>query len=94
MNNSVREELESSFNEIQIVSKKLLEIENKMKTLNIKIHSDEFEILLNELAKYQAKFEALGGYIIKTDVEKILPKLGFSQEDADKLIGNFSGGGK
>ena len=92
LNNSVREELESSFNEIQVVSRKLLEIENKMKSLNIKKHSDEFEILVNQLAKYQAKFEALGGYRMKSDVEKILPKLGFSQEDADQLVGNFSGG--
>ena len=29
---------------------------------------------------------------MQSDVEKILPKLGFSKEDADKLVGNFSGG--
>ena len=27
---------------------------------------------------------------MQSDVEKILPKLGFSIEDADKLISNFS----
>ena len=26
---------------------------------------------------------------MQSDVEKILPKLGFSIEDADKLVGNF-----
>ena len=92
LNCSVREELESSFKDIQIVATKLLEIENKMKSLDIKKHADEFEILVNQLAKYQAKLEALGGYKIQSDVEKILPKLGFSIEDADKLVGNFSGG--
>jgi len=40
----------------------------------------------------RAKLEALGGYKMQSDVEKILPKLGFSIEDADKLVGNFSGG--
>ncbi len=89
---SVRQELESSFKDIQIVAIKLLEIENKMKSLDIKKNSDELEIFVNQLAKYQAKFEALGGYKIQSDVEKILPKLGFSIEDADKLVGNFSGG--
>jgi len=89
---SVREELESSFKDIKIVSNKLLEIENKMKSLDLKKHSDELEILVNKLSKYQAKFEALGGYKMQSDVEKILPKLGFSNEDADKLVGNFSGG--
>ncbi len=92
LNFSVRQELESSFKEIQIIAIKLLEIENKMKSLDIKKHSDQLEIFVNQLAKYQAKFEALGGYKMQSDVEKILPKLGFSVEDADKLVGNFSGG--
>ena len=92
LNFSVRQELESSFKDIQIVAIKLLEIENKMKSLDIKKHSDELELLVNQLSKYQAKFEALGGYKMQSDVEKILPKLGFSIEDADKLVGNFSGG--
>ena len=92
LNFSVRQELESSFKDIQIVAIKLLEIENKMKSLDIRKNSDELEIFVNQLAKYQAKFEALGGYKMQSDVEKILPKLGFSTEDADKLVGNFSGG--
>ncbi len=92
LNFSVRQELESSFKDIQIVAIKLLEIENKMKSLDIKKNSDELEIFVNKLAKYQAKFEALGGYKMQSDVEKILPKLGFSTQDADKLVGNFSGG--
>jgi len=92
LNFSVRQELESSFQDIQNVAIKLLEIENKMKSLDIKKNSYELEIFVNQLAKYQAKFEALGGYKMQSDVEKILPKLGFSIEDADKLVGNFSGG--
>ncbi|KGF98863.1 ABC transporter [Prochlorococcus marinus str. MIT 9302] len=92
LNLSVREELESSFKDIQIVSIELSEIENKMKSLDIKKNAYEFETLVHQLAKYQAKFEALGGYKMQSDVEKILPKLGFSIQDADKLVGNFSGG--
>jgi len=92
LNFSVREELESSFKDIQIVAIKLLEIEKKMKSLDVKKHSDELAIFVNQLAKYQAKFEALGGYKMQSDVEKILPKLGFSREDADTVVGNFSGG--
>ncbi len=92
LNFSVRQELESAFKDIKIVAIKLLEIENKMKSLDIEKNSDELEIFVNQLAKYQAKFEALGGYKMQSDVEKILPKLGFSIEDADKLVGNFSGG--
>ena len=92
LNRSVREELESSFKDIQIIEIKLLEIEKQMQSLDLEKNSDELESLVNKLAKYQSKFEALGGYKMKSDVEKILPKLGFSLEDADKLVGNFSGG--
>ncbi len=92
LNCSVREELESSFKDIQIIANKLLEIEDKMKSLDIKKHSDKLDSLVKKLAKYQEKFETLGGYKMKYDVEKILPKLGFSIDDADKLVGNFSGG--
>ncbi len=92
LNHSVREELESSFKDIQLINIKLLEIENKMKSLDINKHSYELEKLVNQLAKYQAKFEALGGYKMQSEVDKMLPKLGISLEDADKLVGNFSGG--
>ena len=90
LNRTVREELESSFKDIQVVSNKLLEIENEMKFLETSKDSEKLDHLVNQLAKFQDKFEVLGGYQMQAEVEKILPKLGFSQEDADKLVGNFS----
>ena len=92
LNRTVREELESSFKDIQIVSNKLLEIENEMKFLETSKDSEKLDHLVNQLAKFQEKFEVLGGYQMQAEVEKMLPKLGFSQDDADKLVGNFSGG--
>ncbi len=92
LNRTVRDELESAFKDIQSTSKKLLEIEKKMKSLVIVDDSEELEFLVNQLAKYQSKFESLGGYEMQSEVEKIMPKLGFSINDADKLVGNFSGG--
>ena len=87
LNRSVRDELESSFKDIQIVATKISEIELKMKSLDVNKDSRELERLVNELAKYQGKFEALGGYQMQAEVEKILPKLGFSLKDADQLVG-------
>ena len=92
LNRTVREELESSFKDIQVVSNQLLEIENQMKFLETSKDSEKLDHLVNQLAKFQEKFEVLGGYQMQAEVEKILPKLGFSQDDADKLVGNFSGG--
>ena len=92
LNRTVREELESSFKDIQVVSNQLLEIENQMKFLETSKDSEKLDHLVNQLAKFQEKFEVLGGYQMQAEVEKMLPKLGFSQDDADKLVGNFSGG--
>ena len=92
LNRTVREELESSFKDIKLVSNKLLEIEDEMKYLESIKDSSKLDHLVNQLASYQEKYEALGGYQMQAEVEKILPKLGFTQEDADKLVGNFSGG--
>ncbi len=89
---TVREELESSFKDIQLVSNKLIEIENQMKSAEVSNETKKLDNLVNQLAIYQEQYEALGGYQMQAEVEKILPKLGFSQEDADKLVGNFSGG--
>ena len=75
LNFSVRQELESSFKDIQIVAIKLLEIENKMKSLEIKENSGELEKLVNQLAKYQAKFEALGGYKTVSYTHLTLPTI-------------------
>jgi len=88
-NCTLREELENTFTEVQLIKSKLKEIEIKMKGSN---SLDELESLANQLGIYQRKFEALGGYQIKYDVEKILPKLGFSNQDASTLVANFSGG--
>ena len=92
LDRTVRDELQSSFEEIKIISNKLLEIENKMKNLELNKDRPDLDSLVNQLAKYQEKFEALGGYKMQAEVEKILPKLGFSPEEADELVGNFSGG--
>ncbi len=92
LNRTVREELESSFKDIQSVSNKLFDIENKMKLIEVSTDSGNLDLLVNQLAIFQEKFEALGGYQMQAEVEKILPKLGFSLKDADKLVGHFSGG--
>ena len=74
LNNSVRDELESSFKDIQIVSNKIQVIEKKMKFLEVDKESKELEFLVNQLAKYQGEFEYLGGYQMQVEVEKVIPK--------------------
>ncbi len=86
---TLREELENTFSEIQLIKVRLKDIEIRMKNTN---NSKKLEQLIDQLGIYQRKFEALGGYQIKSEVEKILPKLGFATQDANTLVDNFSGG--
>ncbi len=88
-NYTLREELENTFTEIQIIKSRLKDIERKMKCTN---SVDQLDNLVDRLGFYQRKFEELGGYQIKSEVEKILPKLGFSIQEANSLVANFSGG--
>ncbi len=48
--------------------------------------------LIKDLGTLQSHFEALHGYELEAQIEKLLPTLGFSSKDADGLVGNFSGG--
>ncbi len=69
LNRTVREELESSFEDIQLVSNKLLEIEDEMKYLESIKDSEKLDHLVNQLAIYQEKFEALGGYQMQAEID-------------------------
>ena len=92
LNRSVKKELESAFSEIQLVSKKLIEIENKLKIFANSENTNQLNSLIRDLDVNQRKFESLGGYKIQSQIEKILPKLGFSSADAEDLVRKFSGG--
>tara|TARA_Y100001968_G_scaffold321335_1_gene355576 strand:- start:3463 stop:5094 length:1632 start_codon:yes stop_codon:yes gene_type:complete len=89
---TVRKELESAFDEIQVVSEKLIDIENELRLFDKSDNLKKLNFLIKELDSYQRKFESLGGYKIEAEVEKILPKLGFSSDDAEALVEHFSGG--
>ncbi len=94
LKNTVRQELESAFEEIQEVSEKLDSLEKEIKLLESTKDIQKIEILVHELAIFQEKFEILGGYKVQSEIDKLLPKLGFSLLEGDELVKNFSGGWK
>ena len=89
---TVREELGTAFKEIQNVYQNLRDIEKQMLKSANPLSSDQMQSLINMQGKYQMQFEALGGYQMDAEIDKILPKLGFSQNDAESLVKSFSGG--
>ncbi|HLO49570.1 MAG TPA: ABC-F family ATP-binding cassette domain-containing protein, partial [Kamptonema sp.] len=46
----------------------------------------------NQLDRLQRLYEALDGYGLEAQIEKILPEMGFEAEDGDRLVSAFSGG--
>lgn len=85
---TVREEFWTVFKEANAVQKKLGEIPIQMESAN----PDELDSLIKALDREQRKFEALNGYGLESKIERILPEMGFHNDDGERLVSSFSGG--
>ena len=85
---TVREEFWTVFTEANKVHNEIIQVQIEMETAE----PEELEKLIHKLDKYQRKFEALDGYGLDAQIEKILPEMGFESEDGDRLVSSFSGG--
>ncbi len=92
LSRTVREELFEAFKEASdlLHSQKLVQ-ENMESELASK-DLDYLNLLIKELSVIQSKFESINGYDLECKVEKLLPTIGFTQNEADRLVGDFSGG--
>ena len=85
---TVREEFWTVFTEANDVQNKMLQVQHDMETADV----DELDKLIDRLDKLQRQFEALDGYVLESQIEKILAEVGFVTEDGDRLVSSFSGG--
>jgi ATP-binding cassette, subfamily F, member 3 len=85
---TVREEFWTVFHEANAVHHALTEVHSKMETAD----PAQLDILIDKMDKLQRKYEALDGYGLDSQIEKILPEMGFTSEDGDHLVSAFSGG--
>lgn len=85
---TVRDEFWTVFHEANAIHHRLTEIPHEMEAAD----PDTLEALIHELDRQQRQFEALDGYGLDARIEKILPEMGFSPEDGDRLVSEFSGG--
>ena len=92
LSRTVREELFAAFKEASdlLHSQKLVQ-ENMESELASK-DLDYLDLLIKELSVIQSKFESINGYDLESKVEKLLHTIGFNQNEADRLVGDFSGG--
>jgi ATP-binding cassette subfamily F protein 3 len=85
---TVYEEFWTVFQEANAIQQQMGEIQQEMETSN----PQELDKLINQLDKLQRQFEAIDGYSLDAQIEKILPEMGFTSEDGDRLVSSFSGG--
>ncbi|MFP4298820.1 MAG: ABC-F family ATP-binding cassette domain-containing protein [Spirulinaceae cyanobacterium] len=85
---TVREEFWTVFTEANQTHAEIERITREMGTAD----PDELDRLIHALDKAQRQFEALDGYGLEAQIEKILPEMGFQPEDGDRLVSSFSGG--
>ncbi len=89
---SVREELFQAFQHASSILKQKKIVEEAMTSQRAEIDSNYLDSLISQLGSLQSKFEAIHGYELEAKIEKILPEIGFSSDEGDHLVSNFSGG--
>jgi ATP-binding cassette, subfamily F, member 3 len=85
---TVREEFWTVFKEASETHEALLQVPREMENVT----PEELDRLIHKLDRLQRRFEALDGYSLESQIEKMLPELGFQLEDGDRLVSAFSGG--
>ena len=85
---TVKEELWRAFNEANTVNEALTQVHREMETAT----PEELDKLINKMDRLQRQFEALNGYNLEAQIDKILPEVGFELADAERLVSSFSGG--
>lgn len=84
--------------EIRSVYKDIIELEEKLKTIQKQMEEntqeEQAQTLATDYSKALERFEALDGYTYKKEYETAILKFGFTKEDMTKQIKDFSGGQK
>jgi ATP-binding cassette subfamily F protein 3 len=89
---TVRQELFQAFTEAAAVLNAQAHVEDAMASEQAAQDPDHLQELIEELGHLQIRFEALHGYELQARIDRLLPTIGFSLEEAEKLVGDFSGG--
>ncbi|MCE2835570.1 MAG: ABC-F family ATP-binding cassette domain-containing protein [Cyanobacteriota bacterium] len=89
---SVRQELFQAFGEAAEVLNRMRLVENEMATEQAADDAELLNRLIEELGRLQSRFEALHGYELEARIDKLLPTIGFTVEQAERPVGDFSGG--
>ncbi|MFM9111615.1 MAG: ABC-F family ATP-binding cassette domain-containing protein [Prochlorococcaceae cyanobacterium] len=89
---SVRQELFRAFGEAAAVLDHQGRVEREMGGERAAADADHLQRLIEELGHLQSRFEGLHGYELDARIDRLLPTIGFSPEQAEQPVGAFSGG--
>ena len=82
----------SLLDEVLKVFKPIFELEEKMQKLLAEIERNADEKKIKEYSALTEKFEFLGGYTYKKEYSVMIKKFGFTEQDKEKPLNEFSGG--
>ena len=88
---SIREETATAFAEVQRLAGELDRITHELQT-RTDYESDAYSQLIEDLTTTQERFDVLEGSRTDEKLEKVLKGLGFSDEDMERRMADFSGG--
>ena len=72
----------------------ILKLEKKINTLQEQLQNQSDDKKIKEYSKSLEEYEIIGGYIYKKEYEIAIKKFGFTEQDKNKRISEFSGGQK
>lgn len=85
------------YDELLSVKKDIIELEQKIRRLELEMHSKEgveLENVMEAYSKSTHQFELQNGYAYKSEVVGVLKGLGFDESDFEKKMNTLSGGQK
>lgn len=91
--NTVIGEASSAFSEINKLDERIQELTDEI-TVRTDYESDNYNNLIQQLSDANERFHMMGGGNTEQHAQRILQGLGFSADDMDRQLGEFSGGWK
>ena len=90
LSRTVREEFLSAFAEQMDISRRLEQVQVELETAVEDM--DRMSALLDELDTLQKAAETSDLYNVDVKINKMMPELGFTPDDSDRLVASYSGG--
>lgn len=88
---TVFEETETAYQEVQMMQKRLDEINHQLET-RTDYESDDYMKLIEDLTDINHRLDIVGAGNVEEEIEKILKGLGFERKDLNRQTSEFSGG--